>query len=338
MPFSPYLSFSRPRSGRKRRRSPGFPIAVAGLVAAVALVSLLNLQPEPVPEPVVPTPVPERPFPPVSVEAASAIVVDLATGKTLFAKDADTARPLASITKLVTAVVVHESLPPETRVVLAAATTETFDEEPFSVLDASGTPYTVTPPPVVRSVSATFSAKDLLSYTLVSSSNTGAEVLAKAATKPGDLPFAERMNDYARKIGMRNARFGNPTGLDEGAAASAVGSTRDIAVLLGYMLRVEPEVLAPTAKKQITVQTSAGPLTVVNTDAIAGKLPNLVGGKTGFTDTAGGNLAVIIDPGLNSPIAIVVLGSSKLGRFTDVETLAEATLAYLSPATSTAAQ
>lgn len=328
----PHLSLWRPRRGSSPR-SAAFPLAAAAAVAVAAAVSLVNFWPARVPpEPaaVAARPAP-RQFPSVELEAASAVVVDLSTGEALFAKDADTARPLASITKLVTALVVRDALPGDAKVTLPGAATEVEDEEPVVAFDASGTPYTYTPPPIVRAVSATLAAKDLLAFTLVASSNRGAEALAKAATKPGDEPFAARMNAYAAKVGMKNSSFQNPTGLDVGAAASARGSARDVATLLGYILRSAPDLLSPTAKKSVSVASSQGTLTATNTDEAVGRLPNLVGGKTGFTDTAGGNLAVVVDPGLNQPVAIVVLGSSKEGRFRDVEALAKATLAYLSP-------
>ena len=57
-------------------------------------------------------------------------------------------------------------------------------------------------------------------------------------------------------------------------------------------------------------------------------MPGLLRSKTGFTDLAGGNLAVIFDAGMNHPVAIVVLGSTQSGRFTDVKTLMAATLAH----------
>ncbi|MDQ5957741.1 MAG: hypothetical protein QG665_65, partial [Patescibacteria group bacterium] len=52
--------------------------------------------------------------------------------------------------------------------------------------------------------------------------------------------------------------------------------------------------------------------------------------KTGYTDSAGGNLVVALDAGLAQPVIVVVLGSSKDGRFTDVLALAKATVTYYS--------
>ena len=65
-------------------------------------------------------------------------------------------------------------------------------------------------------------------------------------------------------------------------------------------------------------------LTATNTNDYI-SIPGLIGSKTGFTDLAGGNLAVIYDAGLNHLIAVVVLNSSRQGRFSDVEALVQLT-------------
>jgi D-alanyl-D-alanine carboxypeptidase len=57
----------------------------------------------------------------------------------------------------------------------------------------------------------------------------------------------------------------------------------------------------------------------------------LIASKTGYTDLAGGNLAVAFDAGVNRPIVIAVLGSSREERFSDVEKLASAVLLELTP-------
>ena len=69
-----------------------------------------------------------------------------------------------------------------------------------------------------------------------------------------------------------------------------------------------------------------------NTNQETGKFPLLIASKTGYTDLAGGNLALAFDAGFNRPIIIVVLGSSYEGRFADAEKLVWATLAYLAQA------
>jgi D-alanyl-D-alanine carboxypeptidase len=287
-----------------------------------------------------------KPFPSVTLGASSAIVVDLRTGRALFERDADTTRPLASITKLVTALVAGDALDPNAAVTISSLTqTEegpTFVLPPAPMLSTDGTPILdeagnprfyeaqeVTAPATVHTVPVVAKVKDAIAYALVASSNEAATALA-AKAGPGEEAFVAQMNSAASEIGAPTMKFQNPTGLDIGTKASGVGSARDVATLLGYLVANRPRTIAPTAEPTVTIQTDQGPLTARNTNRIAGSLPNLVGGKTGLETSAGGNLAVVIDPGLSQPIAIVVLGSTEAGRFADVQTLADATVKYLS--------
>jgi D-alanyl-D-alanine carboxypeptidase len=75
------------------------------------------------------------------------------------------------------------------------------------------------------------------------------------------------------------------------------------------------------------------PHTFANTNQDVEHIPNLLLSKTGFTDLAGGNLVVVYDAGINHPVAIVVLGSTEEGRFTDVKTLLNATFAHFAGTT-----
>jgi D-alanyl-D-alanine carboxypeptidase len=68
--------------------------------------------------------------------------------------------------------------------------------------------------------------------------------------------------------------------------------------------------------------------TFANTDLDVTHIPDPLLSKTGYTDLAGGNLVVVYDAGINHPIAVVVLGSTENGRFTDVQQLVNATLAH----------
>lgn len=266
-----------------------------------------------------------NPFADVRISAKSAIVKDLRTGKVLYEKNAYDPLPLASITKVVTALTATEVLR-EYHKDIVQINYEHLKPEGDDTL-VPGEHFTVT---------------DLLNYTLVSSSNDGARALASvsgAFIKQPDVPqtpeeaFVARMNTVAAKIGMRDTRFFNESGLDTDEAAreaGAIGSARDIATLFGYVLEHEPQLLEATRANALTVRSKEGYAHhLENTNEVVGDLPNILGSKTGFTYTAGGNLAVVIDPSLNQPIAIVVLGSSKEGRFKDVERLTDATLEQL---------
>jgi D-alanyl-D-alanine carboxypeptidase len=70
-----------------------------------------------------------------------------------------------------------------------------------------------------------------------------------------------------------------------------------------------------------------------NTNQGVVQVPGALLSKTGFTDLAGGNLVVVFDAGMAHPVAVVVLGSTVEGRFTDVKRLMDATLAHFAGTT-----
>lgn len=243
------------------------------------------------------------PFQDVVLEAAAAIVYDPENNEVLFAKNAYEPRPLASITKVMTALVANDLR-------AAGKLTLPVTEEALQTEGDSG---------LLRD--EVWSISKLIDYTLVSSSNDGAAALAAAAGS--SERFVELMNTKAQDLGLGSARFHNPTGLDLAPGqAGAYGSAFDVARLFAYILKTAPATLAATAASIRPVLSLNELIHVAqNTNDLAGRLPGLFAGKTGFTDAAGGNLAVAVDAGLNQPLIIVVLGSSEKGRFTDVEKL-----------------
>ena len=100
------------------------------------------------------------------------------------------------------------------------------------------------------------------------------------------------------------------------------GLTLDMAKLLGVARKQIPEILDATTKKRQTVTASGGKISgIPNTNQAIETLPGAEASKTGFTDLAGGNLGVIVDISIGHPVAIVVLGSTREGRFRDVALL-----------------
>lgn len=268
---------------------------------------------------------PYRPFEHVSISAKAAIVKHAHTGVVLYEKNADEALPLASLTKVITALTAHEILDEYQKDVVQIDWDDLQQQGDDSLI-----------------VGEHFTMQDLLDFVLISSSNDGARALASAsgallvsdsATQSETDAFIARMNTVAQKIGMQNTIFLNESGLDKDEAnriAGATGSARDVVVLFEYVLEEIPSLLEATRESSVIIQSKEGYAhDVKNTNEIVGSLPNIIGSKTGFTNTAGGNLAVVIDPSLNDPIVIVVLGSSREGRFKDVERLTLATLEQL---------
>lgn len=262
---------------------------------------------------------PTHPFPEPRITAQAAIVYDLAQQKVLFEKRSHVPLPLASLTKLMTAVVASETL---------SSTSPVRVAETDAATEGSGGIHP----------NETWNFRELLGFTLLMSSNGGARAIASAAGAKLDPSrerdsrevFVDRMNAKARELGMTQTLFGNETGLDlNSELGGAYGSARDVATLLAYVASTSPYVIEETADLTSTFYTQdRRSYSAHNTNQDVSSIPGLIASKTGFTDLAGGNLAVIFDLGFGHPIEVVVLGSTKEGRFTDARTLADATIAY----------
>jgi D-alanyl-D-alanine carboxypeptidase (penicillin-binding protein 5/6) len=256
-----------------------------------------------------------------SLIARAAIVYDINNKKVLYQKNANDILALASVTKIMTAVTALELLDYSNVITIKK---EFLAQEGDSGLLSD----------------ERWNFKDLLDFSLVISSNDGSAAIASAAgafiqRNNKDLDrevFIEKMNKKAKEIGMNTASFYNETGLDEPDGKNGgYASVRDLATLFEYALRNYPTVLEATKEPSITVTSESNFIhRAINTNTAVNEIPNLIGSKTGFTDTAGGNLGIIFDAGVNRPIAIIVLASTLQGRFSDVETLTQKTLESIS--------
>lgn len=250
------------------------------------------------------------PFKNINLKAQAAYVFDMRTGKALFARNEEAQLPLASLTKVMTALVASK-MPDDTVVV-------------FRNLPIGGEKWNL---------------KELLDYTLVVSSNEGASAIAGAGgawfgTEQKDIGadvFVQKMNDEARALELFQTFFLNPNGLDVNDTLSgAYGSAKDIANLFAYILKWKPALLEATAYESLRLNSEGGiPHVVQNTNILSRTIPGLLASKTGYTDLAGGNLAVAFDVGPMHPVVIVVLGSSQDGRFADMEKLMTASVAKI---------
>ena len=253
----------------------------------------------------------------ISLAAKSAMVIDITDDRPLFQLNPDAQWPLASLTKVPLALVVANAIPADSVVTIP------FDTGWNSHVKGS------------LQSGQRWRLQNVIDFTLVASSNDGADILADLADPvlKQRYPFAPspgttvwRMNDLAASLGLSRTYFLNDNGLDLSTTQSgAYGSARDVAALFAYAASTTPQTFEATRKTQFTVTSEDGAqVTVSNTDDALPDLPDLILGKTGYTDLAGGNLAVVFRVE-NHLICIVVLGSSYDGRFDDVRKLAEAT-------------
>jgi serine-type D-Ala-D-Ala carboxypeptidase (penicillin-binding protein 5/6) len=262
-----------------------------------------------------------KPFPEVTLEAKSAYVYDARTKEVLFAKNEETRMPLASITKLMSALVALELSPSYGTVTI---TPEALESDGDSGLR-----------PGER-----WALKDLLDFSLLTSSNDGIRAVAlalgaldrsTATTSEIIKSFVGEMNRKAGALDLKNTYFWNETGLDESEVkGGAYGTARDVTMLMEYIITYHPELIEAT-KESVMIFRSLDAIEhkANNTNDLASRIPGFLGSKTGFTNTAGGNLAFVFDADLGRPVIVSILGSSEQGRFNDAEKLINATLEYL---------
>lgn len=261
----------------------------------------------------------EASIPPQSLEATAALVYDLSSGATLYEENGDMVLPLASITKLMTALLAHEILSESTSVAISDGATAQDGDSGLRGGES-------------------FYRSDLSELVLLTSSNDGAYALAERAGRELDqnapvAAFVSAMNVRAEQLGFSSLRFLNPTGLDVSEReAGGYGSAEDVAKLMAYLLRTYPDIVTPTKDEVIAVFNQTGDYhEAENTNSTVLAIDGLLASKTGFTDLAGGNLVIAYDAGLNRPVVVVALGSSRTGRFTDIITLVDATNRSITP-------
>src|SRR3989344_1918920 len=251
----------------------------------------------------------------LSLRADAVYVWDVIGQRALYEENPDKVLPLASITKLMTALVAYELVPDDTPVTISRAA---------AAQQSGGS----------LMAGETFAVKELADFALISSYNSAAYTLAGSVGEllgEGDAmaQFIAAMNIQADELNLKTLEYKNPTGLDISTTeAGAVGSARDTSFLMEYILLNYPEILTPTITEHTRLYNTAGDFhEAFNTNTILADIPNLLGSKTGYTDLAGGNLTIAFDAGFNRPIIVTVLGSTHSERFSDVKKIVAAVLA-----------
>lgn len=242
----------------------------------------------------------ENEFNDLRITGKAYIVYDIVDKKVIASKNLDEVLPLASLTKLMTAITSITHYGKDKKI-------------------------TITPSSIDGSYdlglrkNQVWKLSELLKYTLVFSSNDGAQSIADGLA--GRDQFIKLMNNDAVLMGL-NLQFTQPAGLDLDGKYGGTGSVYDVAKLISIAHNKMPDILDSTTKTRANVIASTGKVTgVPNTNQSINDLVGVEASKTGFTDSAGGNLAVIVDVTVGHPVAIVVLGSTKYGRFSDVDLL-----------------
>lgn len=230
------------------------------------------------------------------VGAAVEVIADLTTGDYYLNMHADERWPMASLSKLMTAVVASDLLSSTTQVTITSSMTA------------------VDPTEHILNVGDTYTVSDLLRVMLLPSNNIAAEALAEYY---GRAQFLAAMNAKAQAWGMTSTYYDDPSGLS--AANESDGS--DLLKLAQHIYVQYPEILAITRMPSATVLNVSTNQSVVVTsiNQFAGQA-DFIGGKTGFTDQADGNLLSIFSYE-GRPVFILVLGIDDGVRFNATEEL-----------------
>jgi D-alanyl-D-alanine carboxypeptidase len=230
------------------------------------------------------------------VGAPQYLVADVNNGTILATKGINEPVPIASIVKLMTAVVASEEIDLDTRV---RANAPSFVES-------------LIPRLADRSSVSMYSLLQLL---LVESSNEASEVIA---SQLGRETFIDRMNEKGKQIGMYDSVFADPSGLDAGNI-STVG---DLYTLVRYIHEHRSFIFDITDTTRVSTDSQGGEFgTLVNFNRIE-DIDSFVGGKVGETNAAGQtsvSLHQLEIQGEERLVVVIVLGSSE--RSKDVATL-----------------
>ncbi|MEO6847543.1 MAG: D-alanyl-D-alanine carboxypeptidase family protein [Chthoniobacterales bacterium] len=228
------------------------------------------------------------------IRAQSAIMIDANTGQTIYQKNADAPRPVASTQKLLTALIVSRD-----------------SMEQAVVIDRDDT--SVEPTKLFMKPGSTYSRRQLLTAMLVHSCNDAAHALARSHSGSISV-FADEMNRYASAYGATNSHFVNPNGLP----AVQHSTARDMARIAfhAYHNSLLRQIMAMPSFT--FVYSSKRATTFSSTNKLLSHSTMFNGMKTGFTDASGKCLIASANYG-GRDVILVQLGSKSRYIFDDAD-------------------
>lgn len=221
-----------------------------------------------------------------SVTAGSVILADLDTGQVLFERGADVERPIASVTKIMTALLVLRR---------ADAT------DVVTVSEAAAVPRIVGLSQLGLQAGEQISLGELLYAIMLQSANDAAVALAEHVSGSVEA-FVRSMNALAERLGMRHTRFFSPNGLDDRGYSTA----HDLVTLTREAF-ADPLFAQVVATRFHEIPSPKGPPRVVqNRNVLLWLYPGTLGGKTGFTTPAGFCVVTVAEREAIRLIAVVL--------------------------------
>lgn len=218
------------------------------------------------------------------ITAASYLAVNLSRNSVVLEKNTNQPYPIASITKLMNAVVAFENIDTDQTITLTEKMLEPLGYSPSLFLGLN------------------VSANNLLRASLIQSTNDASESLTYFL---GKGKFLELMNQKAKELDMANTVFFDAHGLNPANRSTAT----DLAKLLAYILKNHPEILSITKDDNFWLPDPTGRLLKFKNLNNFYDLPEFIGGKTGYLPEAKQTLASLFNVN-NEPVAIILLYSS----------------------------
>lgn len=240
------------------------------------------------------------------IEAKAALIFELNKNKILYQKNIEQVLPIASLTKLMTALIVLEKMDLEEAIIISKEALAAYGDKGDLVLNEK------------------ISVKNLLYILLIESSNDAAIALAEYYQQKTGNDFVSLMNKKAEELTIAKTFFADPSGYN----LANVSTAKEVVELIRYSFS-QPIIWQILRTPTISLSSIDGQINhyLVNTDELLNRLPNIIGGKTGYTEEAQGCLALVIkkEPsylitsGESERLAIVILGAQE--RFLQTEKL-----------------
>ena len=226
--------------------------------------------------------------PSIDVSSKSAVLMNAESGEIIFSKNEKEALAPASVTKIMTLLLVMEALD-EGRISAEASV-------PISAYAAS-----MGGSQVFLKEGETMTVRDLIKCAVIASANDAAVALSEYVYGSEDA-FVKAMNERAAALGMKNTNFENTTGLDD-TTTNHVTSAMDIAIMSRELIK-HPMILEYSSLWQDSIRD--GEFTLTNTNRLVRYYDGCTGLKTGSTDKAGYCISATAERDGMSLIAVVM--------------------------------
>ena len=257
--------------------------------------------------------------PALEVAGKSALLMDITTGTVLYEKNAHESLPPASVTKIMTLLLIMEAI-------------DGGDLDWEDTVTASETAAAKGSSQVYLKVGETMSVRDMVKAIAVSSANDCACAMAELLAG-SEGAFVEKMNRRAQELGMKNTHFVNCTGLDDDPSAKDHRTTAyDIALMSRELMLHHPDIQTYTTIWMDSVR--GGSFGLSNTNKLIRFYQGATGLKTGYTSQAGHCLSATARRGQMHLVAVVLGAGSSAERFSACRTMLDygfANFSLLSP-------